>query len=168
MKSLISTFFRLLLKWSPKTMFELIKSLSGDRVPFIKHVGVDIKDVGPGYAVTQLPDQPHLKNHINTAHAAAIYMLCESASGAATAGTFISVFLNSRPVVREARIKYLRAGKGVLTAKASIDGDVKELLHILEQSGSVDFQVHVDAKAGDGELIAQAFYDWNIKYGVKK
>jgi acyl-coenzyme A thioesterase PaaI-like protein len=149
-------------------MFELIKSMSGDRVPFIKHVGVTINEVGEGFATTSLPDQPHLKNHINTAHAAAIFMVCESASGAAMAGGFITVFMQSRPVVREARITYLKAGKGALKATSRIDGDVKQLLQTLEQTGSVDFQVHVDAKSFDGVLVAQAVYDWNIKLGEKK
>jgi acyl-coenzyme A thioesterase PaaI-like protein len=149
-------------------MFDVIKSMSSQQVPFIQHVGVQIEEVGEGFATTILPDEPHLKNHINTAHAAAIFMVCESASGVATAAGFMPVFLQARPVVREARITYIKAGKGALTATARIDGDVKALLATLEQTGNVDFLVHVEAKSSDSVLVARAEYSWNIKIGQRK
>jgi acyl-coenzyme A thioesterase PaaI-like protein len=149
-------------------IFDLIKSSSAEQVPFIKHVGLTVSEVGSGFATAQLPDHQHTKNHINTVHAAAIYMLCESASGAATAGAFGNVFMMSRPVVRDAKISYLKAGRGVIEAKAVVDGQPEELLQVLQDTGNVDFQVNVEARSDEGSLVAKAIFYWNIKTGEKK
>jgi acyl-coenzyme A thioesterase PaaI-like protein len=148
-------------------MFSLIKSMTMSRVPFLKHVGVRIDDIGNGHATTHLPDEAHLKNHVGSAHAAAIFMACKTASGVATAGAFGSVFLDSRPVVREARITYLRPATGAISAQAKVQGDASLLLQRLHDAKTVDFEVVVDAVNPDGVKAATATYIWNLKLSAQ-
>lgn len=168
MKTLMTRVLRILARWKPQIMFDLIRSQLGDKAPFIRHVGIDIKSVGKGIAETEIPDAPHLKNHIGTAHAAAVFMLCETASGAAMAGAFIPVLLEIRPVVREARINYLRTGRGALHAVAKIATDPELLLQRLTSDGSVDFDIEVEAQSDDGIIVATATYVWNLKKGERQ
>ncbi len=168
MKALLTLFLRLLARLSPKKMFDLIKMQMGDRAPFIRHVGVTIDSIGTGIAQTSMPDLPHLKNHIGTAHAAATFMLCETASGAAMAGAFIPVLLQVRPVVRDARIAFLKSGRGPLQANAKLCSDASELLEKLDKAGYVEFEIAVEAKTAEGTVVASATYVWNVKKGDTK
>lgn len=148
-------------------MFDLIKSQMGERAPFIKHVGVQIDTIGVGTAQTSMPDLSHLKNHIGTAHAAAIFMLCETASGAAMAGAFIPVLLQVRPVVRDARIAFVKSGRGALRAHASLRGEPTELLAQLEKAGCAEFEISVEARTTEGVTVATAVYSWNVKKEIR-
>lgn len=153
-------------KAAPNMMFDLVRKQMNSTVPFIRHVGVEIEEISVGAARARLQDEPHLKNHLGTAHAAAVYMLCETASGVAMAGAFVSVFLNIRPAVRDASIRYLKSGRGRLVADARIQGDPQELLTELGRTGNIDFAITVEASGEDGFVIATATYNWNIKSKV--
>jgi len=80
--------------------YDLIRQQLGKTVPFARHAGVEIEKIGKGYSVVHLPFRPEGLNHIGTQHAAALFALGETASGAAMAGAFAPILLEVRPEER--------------------------------------------------------------------
>lgn len=147
----------------PRMMLDTIKARLADAAPFVRHVGVHIHSLLPGQARAGLEDAPHLKNHLGTAHAAALYMLCETASGAAMAGAFAPRILSIRPVVRSAEIRYVKSARGRVDAEAVVQGHVDELLNALAARGEIDFDIHAVARVPEGVVVCDAVFHWNVK-----
>src|SRR3954468_13489803 len=106
-----------------RMIYEQIKKQAIDAVPFAKHTGVVIADVGRGSSQARLTQRAELSNHVGTVHAAALFALGEAASGAAMAGALAPLILAVRPVVADARIRYLKPAKGSVAAHALVKGD---------------------------------------------
>ena len=66
-------------------------------LPFNRHVGVEVGD--DAYA---LGDFPHLKNHVGTMHAGALFTLGEGASGVAVLSALSGVLGGAVPVAKAA------------------------------------------------------------------
>lgn len=145
-------------------MFHIIRTQLERSVPFAHTLGLVLDAVDAGGARARLPEQPQLANHLGTLHAAALFALCESASGAALVGALLPVIMRTRFVVSDARISYLKAARGEVTAHAALADDPATLIEALERDGRV--QVVVDASARtqpgtvDERVVAKASFDW--------
>ncbi len=73
----------------PEDIHELARSGLEQAVPFNLHNNVSILEVGTTYGVAEIPDAPHLKNHLGTQHGAALFAVAEAAAGTAYAGAFL-------------------------------------------------------------------------------
>lgn len=127
--------------WSPTTMFDIVRKQMGR-------------------SVTEAPD---LLNHVGTFHAGVLFTTCEAASGAALAGALLPVIMQTRFVVREARISYLKPAKGTFSAQATVIDDPDVVLNDLLRLGRAEVAVDVCARATDGVVVARATFNWSLK-----
>eukprot|EP01041_Mallomonas_annulata_P024890 gene24889-biopygen17735 len=67
-------------------LLTLVRDGMADTVPFARHTGVVLDEVGDGSAIVSLPASAEILNHVATVHAGALFTLAETASGAAMAG----------------------------------------------------------------------------------
>lgn len=144
-------------------MLELIKRSLADAVPFVRHTGIQLLDVGDGHAVARLGDAPELKNHLGTLHAGALYTAGETASGAALAGALGARLFEVMPVVTTASIDYLRPARGAVTAAATIGLPSAELQSRLARDGRVALQVRVSIADTEGSEVAAMRVDWLVR-----
>lgn len=142
--------------------YEMVRTHLQTAVPFAAHTGVDIIEVGPGVATTQMTQRPETENHIASQHAGAMFTLGEAASGAAMAGAFAAQILSLRPVAANAQIKFVKVAKGTLTAKARVDDDVDALTSQLAQEGKVQFAVLVTIMDESGDAVVEMSVDWYV------
>jgi acyl-coenzyme A thioesterase PaaI-like protein len=143
-------------------LYDMIRSQMGQNVPFARHAGVEIDTVDKGRASARLPFRPEGLNHIGTQHAAALFALGETASGAAMAGTFAPMLLEVRPVAAEASIRYFGLAKGQVTADARVEAEPDALLEAVRTEGKVRFPIVVSLKGEDGIEIGEMMVDWHV------
>jgi uncharacterized protein (TIGR00369 family) len=132
-------------------------------VPYIAHIGIEVTEMSEGAATAVLPDRPELHNHVGSQHAGALFSVAETASGAAFVGAFAVRMGDVTPLARSAEISYLKVARGAIEAKATLGMPAAEALAALDADGRVDFSVTVEMTDAEGEIVATATVDWNVR-----
>ena len=93
----------------------LASIIKGD--PFLKHLGVEVLDVGRGYAKLRIGEAEHVLRHGGIVNGGAISTLIDAAGGTATA----TVNQGKNQVTIELKINFLEAvKKGEMTCEARV------------------------------------------------
>ncbi|RZI96840.1 MAG: PaaI family thioesterase [Haliea sp.] len=154
-------------RWSPGTMYDIVRKQLSRTVPFAKLLGLVVEELDAQGASASVEPAAHLNNHVGTLHAGVIYTACEAASGAALAGALLPTIMKTRFVVRDARIAYLKPAKGRLVTQGRLARSAEEVLAELQREGRADIVVEVDARVEDGFTaplrVAQASFTWNLR-----
>ncbi|WP_439519893.1 PaaI family thioesterase [Hydrogenophaga sp.] len=150
-------------QWSPKIMFDIVRKQMSRSVPFARWLGISVDALDKGQAHASVKESPDLLNHVGTFHAGVLFTTCETASGAALAGALLPMIMQTRFVVKEARMSYLKPAKGLFTAHATLVDDLEALLKDLRQLGRAEVAVDVNARSEDGIVIARATFHWMLK-----
>ena len=143
--------------------FDAMREALQGAIPFNKHVGLEVAEVGDGRGVVTLPDEGKLHNHVGSQHAAGLFAAGEAASGAAFLGAFADHLAGLTPLARSAEIDYRKLGKGAITATANLDEDVDGLLSALESEGKVEFPVEIEMTDADGQVVAGMTVRWHVR-----
>jgi acyl-coenzyme A thioesterase PaaI-like protein len=142
---------------------DLIAKSMGTAVPYIGHMGIEVTAIGVGEATALLPDRPELHNHVGSQHAGALFGVAETASGSAFVGTFAARMGDLTPLARSAQISYLKVARGPIEARAKLGLPAAEALAALDADGRVDFSVEVEMTDAEGNKVATATVDWNVR-----
>jgi acyl-coenzyme A thioesterase PaaI-like protein len=145
------------------TDFEAVRAGLQEAIPFNKHVGLEVVEIGEGRGVVRLPDGGHLHNHVGSQHAAGLFAAGEAASGGAFVGAFAEHMAGLTPLARSAEIDYLKLGKGPITATATLGEDVGSLLERLDSDGRVEFPVEVELADEQGQVVATMSVGWHVR-----
>ena len=132
-------------------------------IPFNKHLGLRVEEVGPGRGVVTLPDAGHLHNHVGSQHAGGLFAAGEAASGGAFMGAFVEHLGSITPLAKGASIDYRKLARGPVTAVGTLSEDVSELLSSLESDGRVEFPIAVSMTDGDGNVVAEMTVQWHVR-----
>ena len=132
-------------------------------VPYISHMGIEVTEMDEGTATAVLPDRPELHNHVGSQHAGALFGVAETASGAAFVGAFAIRMGDVTPLARSAEIAYVKVARGAVEARARLTMPADEALATLDKDGRVDFSVEVEMTDGEGDVVATATVDWNVR-----
>ena len=143
--------------------YDAIREGMADAIPFNRHLGLEVRELGDGHAVVDLPDESSLRNHVGSQHAGALFSAGEAASGGAFVGAFAEHLARLTPLAESADIAYKRIARGPITATARLGEDAGELLAALERDGRVRFPVEVELTDGDGELVAEMVVRWYVR-----
>ena len=132
-------------------------------IPYNRHVGLEVVEIGEGRGVITLPDDERLHNHVASQHAGALFSAGEAASGAAFMGAFAEHLGNITPLARSADISYLKLAKGPITATGTLQGSKSQLLSALEADGKVEFPVKVVLADTNGNTVAEMTVHWHVR-----
>jgi acyl-coenzyme A thioesterase PaaI-like protein len=135
--------------------------LSG--VPWVKSAGITFGETTAENVVAYLPDAPELHNHVGGPHAAMIFGLGETASGAVGLAAFSGVMEKATPLVVSSEIHYSRLAKGALTAVAIMGRPVGEVLAELDAGTRPEFDVHVTITDADGKETTRMTVRWTLR-----
>jgi uncharacterized protein (TIGR00369 family) len=163
----LHTLVHLIHRWSPGTMYDIVRKQLSRTVPFAKLLGIAIDTIDEQAASAALEPAAHLNNHVGSFHAGAIFTACDTASGAALAGALLPVIMKTRYVVRDASITYLKPAKGRLVAEGRLTRPAADVLADLERDGRTDVVVEVIARVDDPSSaplqVARATFTWNLR-----
>ena len=132
-------------------------------IPFNRHVGLRVVEVGPGRGVVELPDKAELQNHVGSQHAGGLFAAGEAASGGAFMGAFVEHLGSITPLARSASIDYKKLARGPITATGTLSEDVESLLGTLESDGKVQFPISVSLADGEGNVVAEMTVQWHVR-----
>lgn len=145
------------------SMLDVIRAQMAQSLPFIRFVGVDIVEVGPGRGVAAVGAREELSNHIGTQHAGVIFTLGEAASGAAMSGAFADIIPSIRPVAAEASIRYLKLARGALTATATLAEPVEQVRAAFAADRRAAFTVAVSIRDDREQVVAEMRVAWSVR-----
>jgi acyl-coenzyme A thioesterase PaaI-like protein len=132
-------------------------------VPWIETNGVDFVEVTSDRVVASLPDVPEQRNHLGGPHAAVIFGLGETASGAMAMVAFADLLSRGMPVVASSEIRYRKLATGDLTAEAVLGRDPAEVVRELESGARPEFPVKVTVRNADGATTAELTVTWTLR-----
>lgn len=99
-------------------------------IPFAVHAGVQVTELGPDRAVVEIPDEPHMSNHLRTVHAGALFLAADVAGGCAMLGavaTRLDIIENF--VLKDSTVSFRKPALGRIRAIATLDqSDVQAVL----------------------------------------
>lgn len=132
-------------------------------IPFARHIGLQVKAIGPGTATVVLPQAPTTLNHVQSQHAGALFTAGESASGGAFLGTFAERMGDVTPLAQSAQIRYTKIARGDVTATATFASDPASVFDELDREGKVRFDVAVELSDPDGNVVAEMTVEWYVR-----
>ena len=94
----------------------------------MKTTGIDFEEVSATRVVASLPDTQSLRNHIGGPHAAMMFGLGESTSGAVVMAAFAAYLGKATPLVVRADIAYKKIAIGPLRAEAVLGRSADEVI----------------------------------------
>ena len=143
--------------------YEAVRAGLQQAIPFNTHVGLEFAEVGDGLGVVRLPDADHLKNHVGSQHAGALFAAAEAASGGAFVGAFFEHLSSITPLARSAEIDYLKLARGAVTATARLADDKSGLVERLDEEGRIEFPVQVELTDAGGTKVAEMTVHWHVR-----
>jgi acyl-coenzyme A thioesterase PaaI-like protein len=144
--------------------YDRIRDIAAALVPFGNHAGVRVTELGPDQAVVEIPDEPHLRNHLNTVHAGALFLAADIAGAAAFAGAVAPRLRQVRWfVLRDARTSFRKPATGRIRVVATVDE--RAVRALLAATGDQRFEV--DGKAllytADGTLVGKVSFEYTCE-----
>lgn len=143
--------------------YEAVRAGLQGAIPFNTHVGLEFVEVADGRGVVRLPDAEHLRNHVGSQHAGALFAAAEAASGGAFVGAFAERMGEITPLARSAEIEYRKLARGPITATATLSEDRAALIERLDSEGRIEFPVEVAMADEDGTEVATMTVHWHVR-----
>ncbi len=143
--------------------FEAVRAGLEQAIPFNKHLGLEVVEVGEGSGSVRLPDDERLHNHVGSQHAGALFSAAEAASGAAFVGAFAERMGEITPLAKSAQIDYRKLAKGPIVATGTLGEEKSALLERLDADGRVVFTIDVSLRDGDDLEVATMTVDWHVR-----
>lgn len=132
-------------------------------VPYVKTTGIEFEEVSPTRIVAVLPDTPPLHNHIGGPHAAMMFGLGESTSGAVVMAAFSAHLGKATPLAVRAEIAYKKIAMGLVRAEAVLGRPADEVLAELEAGARPEFPVNIMITDAEGVTTCEMTVVWTLK-----
>ncbi|WP_394614338.1 DUF4442 domain-containing protein [Lentzea sp. JNUCC 0626] len=132
-------------------------------VPYVNTTGIEFEEVSASRIVASLPDTPELHNHIGGPHAAMMFGLGESASGAVVMAAFAAHLAKATPLAVSAEISYKKIAMGPLRAEAVLGRSADEVLAELEAGTRPEFPVTITISNAEGVTTGEMTVVWTLK-----
>ena len=132
-------------------------------VPYVKTTGIDFEEASASRVVATLPDDETLHNHIGGPHAAMMFGLGESASGAVVMTAFAAHLGKATPLAVRAEISYKKIAMGPLRAEAVLGRSADEVLAELESGTRPEFPVTITITNAEGVTTGEMTVVWTLK-----
>ena len=143
--------------------YTLVGETMKNTVPWVKTAGVDFLEVTAERVVVSLPDVQEQRNHVGGPHAAVMFGLGETASGAVLIGTFSEHLARATPLVVTAEIRYRKLALGDLTAEAVLGRPVADVVAELDEGKRPEFPVNVTIRNAEGTTTAELTVVWTLR-----
>ena len=132
-------------------------------VPWVKTVGVEFPEVEGDRVVAELPDREELRNHVGGPHAAMMFGVAETASGAVVMAAFAPHLGEVTPLVVRSEIAYKKLALGALRAEAVLGRPAAEVVAELRAGKRPEFPVAVTITDAQGVTTGEMTVVWTLR-----
>jgi acyl-coenzyme A thioesterase PaaI-like protein len=132
-------------------------------VPWVKTTGIEFVEVAGDRVVAALPDREELRNHVGGPHAAVVFGVAETASGAVVMAAFSPHLAKATPLVVRSEITYKKLALGDLRAEAVLGRPVADVVAELEGGTRPEFPVHVTITNAEGATTGEVTVVWTLR-----
>lgn len=137
-------------------------NITTELVPYVRNMDLKLQDLGRGRISLEMPVKREVQNHVNSAHAGALYTFMETVAG----GVIVSAIdiLKVSVLVKGAAVEYHIPGLGTLTGKAAWSKEeLKEIQTQLEKEGKAKPVIRPEVYDEQGQLVAKAEFTYSLK-----
>jgi len=149
--------------WSMSEDYGWVADTMKKTVPWVATMGIEFPEVAAERVVASLPDDDRLHNHIGGPHAAQIFGLAETASGAVGIASFAELLGRATPLVVSSEIRYRKVSMGGLTAEAVLSRPAADVIAELDAGERPEFAVEVTVRNAEGTITADVTVLWTLK-----
>jgi len=130
-------------------------------IPFVYHVGIEEQTSDR----LQLSLTKQVHNHVGTMHAAALFALAETQSGAFLQQLFPQYGVDEvMPLLRGSTVKYRSPATSTISATASVDLEAKEkFLAQFVRRGRAGIIVNVELSDSNGTVVMTGEFGWFVQ-----
>lgn len=132
-------------------------------VPWVKTVGVEFPEVAADRVVAELPDREDLRNHVGGPHAAMMFGVAETASGAVVIAAFGPHMDKATPLVVRSEIAYKKVALGTLRAEAVLGRPAADVVAELAAGTRPEFPVSVTITNAEGVTTGEMTVVWTLR-----
>lgn len=143
--------------------YDWVAEMMPRTVPWVGTSKLEFREVSADRAVVALPDEPATHNHVGGPHAAMIFGLGETTSGALALAAYSDTLAGAVPLVARAEISYRKLALGALTAEARMRRPVAEVLAELDTGQRPEFAVAVEIRNAEGVTTAEMTVVWTLR-----
>ena len=130
-------------------------------IPIAHHMGVQVLEVRPGFAVTQVPLAGNT-NHIGTMYAGVLFTVAELLGGVIANATFDAE--RFYPIVKDLQIRFRRPATTDIRAEALLDAAiVSAVTNTAAADGKADFTLTATLTDATGEVVATTQGDYQSR-----
>ncbi|MEQ3551285.1 DUF4442 domain-containing protein [Pseudonocardia nematodicida] len=132
-------------------------------VPWVGTAGITFGEITTERAEAFLPDRADQHNHVGGPHAAVMFGLGETASGAVGLAAFAATGDRAVPLVVRSEIGYLKLARGDLRAEAVLTRPAGEVIAALDAGERPEFTVDVALVDTAGVQTGAMTVVWTLK-----
>ncbi|GAA0517946.1 DUF4442 domain-containing protein [Saccharopolyspora subtropica] len=132
-------------------------------VPWVTTAGIEFREVEAERVVCSLPDLESQRNHVGGPHAAVMFGLAETASGAVGLAAFAEQMERATPLVVNSEVHYRKLAVGPLTAEAVLDRPAAEVVAELDSGSRPEFPVRCTIRDSAGETTGEVVVRWTLR-----
>lgn len=132
-------------------------------VPWVATAGIDFVEVTAERVVCSLPDVQAQRNHVGGPHAAVMFGVAETASGAVALACFADQMGRATPLVVRSEIHYRKLARGPLTSEATLARPAAEVIAELDANQRPEFPVHCVLRDAEGVTTAEMTVVWTLR-----
>ena len=133
-------------------------------VPMVGTLGLEYVETAPQRAVLRFRDQAAYRNHIGGPHAGAMFTLAESASGAIVTAAFGHLIAEATPLPTTATIDFKKVARGDVTAVATLERPVDDIVAELKGGTRPEFPIHVAIRRDvDDAVTGEMTIVWTLR-----
>ncbi|MDQ3402699.1 MAG: DUF4442 domain-containing protein [Actinomycetota bacterium] len=145
------------------TDFAWVADAIKQTVPWVTTAGIEFTELAVDRVVCALPDREDQRNHVGGPHAAVIFGLAETASGAVALASFADLMSRATPLVARSEVRYRRLAKGALTAEAVLGKPAADVVAELDAGQKPEFAVECTIRDADGTVTTEMTVTWVLR-----
>ena len=132
-------------------------------VPMVATLGLEYQEVSVDRTVVILRDDPAYRNHVGGPHAAVMFAVAESATGAVAIAAFGDMMERAVLLPTTVTMDYIAIARGDLTATAWLDADAAAARAEFESGSRPEFDVACEITDAEGTVTGRFRARWTLK-----
>lgn len=132
-------------------------------VPLVATLGLEYQQVSVDKTVVVFRDRAEWRNHVGGPHAAAMFAVAESATGAVAIAAFADMLDRALLLPITATMDFLSIAKGDLTATAYLEADADAARTQFDEGTRPEFDIVADITNAEGTVTGRLRARWTLK-----